>query len=392
MVLSFYSAPLEFSPLKILVGGGNGQITTLEFHPKTQQIDTLSATAVDGDNANPSFFTLSPHGQFLFAVNEVSNFKGKNNTGSISSYELKNDGTLQLLSTSVTGADPVSSAVSPDGKNVIVADYTAGAWSRHVVSDKGTFLSNQPAETMSYHNAGPIKSRQSHSYIHQATYDPKGRLAFFVDLGGDSVYIHRVDKNSGALGKVAHEIHLEPGTGPRHLSMLETADGAYDLYVICELSNKIITIKLTDHSNNLSSVISQQLTTLPTPSTNATSFGAGEVAITRDGRFVYGSNRQTDFTKPISDNSIVVFARDLKTGLLGTKPTFYPITTGGKTPRHFSFSNDYQQSLLVVGCQQANTLIIYKRKAEDGSIVFHAHKNIQKPAVQLFWPSNIYLH
>jgi 6-phosphogluconolactonase (cycloisomerase 2 family) len=111
--------------------------------------------------------------------------------------------------------------------------------------------------------------------------------------------------------------------------------------------------------------------------------------MSKDGRYVYGSNRQTDFSQPTTDNSIVVFKRDLDSGLLLQSrdyPAWYPLPVGGKTPRHFSFSNDPLQTFVLVGSQQANTLSIFRRHPGSGALSFLAHTDVQAPAVQLFFP------
>lgn len=242
---------------------------------------------------------------------------------------------------------------------------------------------------MKYYGSGPDTKRQDHLHIHQVTYSRAGDLVFFVDLGGDSVYIHRVGRDTGEVGDLAHEIKLAPGAGPRHLSIITRPEHEYDIYLISELANKLFTIRLTDQHNQLKSTIRQEQDTLPEKATDRSSFAAGEVMVSADGRFVYGSNRQTNFTKPVTDNSIVAFERDLHSGLLlEDKTAWFPIPVGGKTPRHFSFSNDHHQAFLVVGCQQANTLLMFHRRSSDGALEFMASTSVDSPAVQLFIPNN----
>lgn len=381
------------SALKMVVGGYSNHISVIEFDSTTRESSNLSTSPPDSAGSSPSFITFSPDGQYLFVANEVGSYLGKKNTGSVTSFKLNSDASLTNISTSFTAADPVALAVSRDGKNLIAAEYTGGSWSRHALDQQGRFTSDTPIQSRDYHGSGPNKQRQDKSYIHQVLYSPSGDLVFFVDLGGDAVYIHRVDQSTGGLGDIAHTIKLPPGTGPRHLTMVENHSGVLDIYLITELSNKIFTIRLVDQYAGLRSVIRQELSTLPPEIQNAASLAAGEILISADGRFVYGSNRQTDFTKPITDNSIVKFKRDLKSGLLiedrhSSSPFWFPLTIGGKTPRHFSFSNDKQQSFLVVGCQQSDTVLIFRRHFEDGSLKMLSSTFFSKPAVQLFLPNH----
>ncbi|PLW57180.1 hypothetical protein PCANC_03122 [Puccinia coronata f. sp. avenae] len=402
----------HFPLMKIMVGGYAGKITVLEYDPGNNTFRNLSSTATATNETttrtttttigrNPSFMTRSPVDQAcFFAANEVSDFRDMNATGSVASFTINpHDNTLAPLSTALAAADPTALAISPDGRNLLAAEYTGGSWSRYSVTHQCRFTSEKPTQALQYHGSGPNKERQDHSYIHHAMYTPEGDLVLFVDLGGDSVYVHRVDVSTGHVGDLAHEIKFPPGTGPRHVSMISRGDGQ-DIYVISELSNQIFTIRVTDGGyGGLTSTIRQQLSTLPGNTTEAErrTFGAGEVMVSGDGRFVYGSNRQTDFSKPITDNSIVVFVRDPHTGLLldsGTdysnsnSPAWFPLPVGGTTPRQFSFSLDPYQSFLVVGCQQADTLLIFRRIPFDGSLRFLASTSVQAPSIQLFIPNH----
>ncbi|KAI9625069.1 hypothetical protein H4Q26_016456 [Puccinia striiformis f. sp. tritici PST-130] len=217
---------------------------------------------------------------------------------------------------------------------------------------------------MKYHGSGPNKERQDQSYIHQVTYNHAGDLVFLLTSEGiQSIFTEST------------ELLVQWAISPMRSNFRR------------ELANKMFTIRLTDQDNKLESTIRQQLDTLPKSATNRSSYGAGEVMLSRDGRFLYATNRQTDFTKPITDNSIVVFKRDLHSGLLiETSPVWFPIPVGGSTPRHFSLSNDRHQAFMVVGCQQSNTLLMFHRRSYDGTLNFMASTFVESPAVQLFIP------
>ncbi|WAQ81961.1 hypothetical protein PtA15_2A274 [Puccinia triticina] len=384
-----YMERIDPTPLKLVVGGYSGKIVSLEFDPSKKTFQSLSATPAESSGKSPSFIGFSPDGRCMFATNEVLDFRGLAQTGSVTSFKIEPDNSFRPISTALTAADPAALAVSPDGKNLVAAEYTAGSWSRHALNNDCGFESENPTQVMKYHGSGPNPQRQDHSYIHQVSYNRAGDLLFAVDLGGDAVYVHRVDPGTGRIGEeVAHEIKLPAGTGPRHLSMVEQR-GEYDIYLISELSNKLFTIRLTDEHNELKTTIRQTLSTVPGPVSDASTYAAGEVMVSRDGRYVYGSNRQTDFSKPGTDNSIVVFARNVHSGLLENPPRCFPLPApAGKTPRHFSFSNDPRQAFLVVGSQQANTLSIFRRHSHSGALEFLASTPVESPAVQLFLPNH----
>ncbi|KAI8456396.1 Lactonase, 7-bladed beta-propeller-domain-containing protein, partial [Phakopsora pachyrhizi] len=365
-----------------------GEIDTLRFDFRSNKFVNISKTAgADSAGKDPNFFAMSPDKRFLFVADGILDFGGRKNTGAIYSFKVLDDGRLRRLSSSTTAGGPVSIDVSADGKKLIVACYMGASATRHSVDENGLFTSERPLQTFTYHHSGPNSERQTQSYIHQAKYDPTGKLALFTDLGGDRVYIHSVVDSQGTLSQIAHEIVLPPGTGPRHLSIVEVQKNNYGIYLICELSNQVIYLKLSKSTGGkLDSKIIQTLSTLPKEFQSLKAFGAGEIEVSKDGRFVYGSNRQTDFKRPITDNSIVMFRRDPQTGLLdGSNVKFFPIEVGGKVPGHFSLSNDKNQGFMTVGCYGADTLLIYSRDADDGEIrLLGSTGFVRSPSVQLF--------
>src|SRR3954471_8642168 len=80
------------------------------------------------ETVNPSFVALHPSGRFLYAVNEVQNFKGPN-SGGVSAFAVDSaSGKLTFLNEVASGgADPCYIVVDKAGKYVLVANYTGGS-------------------------------------------------------------------------------------------------------------------------------------------------------------------------------------------------------------------------------------------------------------------------
>lgn len=180
-----------------------------------------------------------------------------------------------------------------------------------------------------------------------------------------------------------------PGTGPRHLSFVEVNRVRTDMYLICELSNEIIYIQLTFDSNpeSIQTQIRQILSTLPKtlPSPHVT-YGAGEIHVSSDHRFLYASNRQTDFKKPRAENNMVIFDREVKTGFLKSNPRLLKLEASGFTPRQFSFSLEGHQAYMVVVGQQDDRLSIYSRDSNLGGLRYVDTIRLEKPSVAQFLP------
>ncbi|EGG06211.1 uncharacterized protein MELLADRAFT_116595 [Melampsora larici-populina 98AG31] len=383
---SLYHQPLHH----IIVGGYASVITTLQYDESTQKLSKIGVFNNSLVGTSPSWMEVSSDGKILHISNEVAEVDGQNNTGSISCYRIiKNTHSgsdsnssisFEPINQAFTSSDPVAFDISPDRKNMIVASYTGATASRYELNEDQSFKYNKSVQAYSYNATGPNIARQLQSYIHQARYDPTGRIATFTDLGGDRVYIHSVDNKTGELNPI-DTIQLKAGTGPRHLTFFVVNETRTDVYLICELSNELIYIQFNSISNpSFSTELKQILPTLPSTIYNQTTFGAGEVAITNDGQFVYGTNRQTDFNKSKDDNSIVLFKRDKLTGLLSERPILFPLSHTGFTPRHCSFSKDLHQRFLVVVGQQDHLVGIYERDVLNGQIKFLDMISIDEPA------------
>ncbi|KAH9821542.1 Lactonase, 7-bladed beta-propeller-domain-containing protein [Melampsora americana] len=283
------------------------------------KLNSLSNSFV---GTSPSWMKISPDGKFLYSANEVKDMNLRKNSGSLSSYRIFRNTSESNLDTSLI-IEPMNQVFT--SANPVSSEATAR---RYELDDDKSFKSNQSVQTFTYNASGPIISRQSQSHLHQARYDPTGRIAAFVDLGGDRVYLHSVDRKTGELTPI-QTLQLEPGTGPRHLTFFSVNEARIDI-------NHLST-------PNFSIEIKQTLNTLPPTIQNQTTFGAGEVAITQDGKFVYGTNRQTEFKEPKEDNN-------------------------------------FNQSFLVVIGQQENLVGIYKGDFLSGKITFLDMIRIDEPA------------
>ena len=77
---------------------------------------------------NPSFLTIHSNKKFLYAVNEIGNYKGEK-AGGVSAYSIDSEtGALTFLNQqSSKGGAPCHLVVDATGRNVLVANYTGGS-------------------------------------------------------------------------------------------------------------------------------------------------------------------------------------------------------------------------------------------------------------------------
>src|SRR5260370_37547244 len=106
-------------------GSKSKGIYAYRYDAKTSEITSLGLAA---ETTNPSFVAPHPNGRFLYAVNEVPNYKGPN-SGGVSAFSIDHTtGKLTFLNEVPSrGADPCYIIVDKTGKYVLVANYTGGS-------------------------------------------------------------------------------------------------------------------------------------------------------------------------------------------------------------------------------------------------------------------------
>jgi 6-phosphogluconolactonase len=328
---------------------------------------SLNEVALAAETRSPSYLALSPDKKRLYAVGEVSEFQGKK-SGTVTSFALvEASGKLTALNAQPTGGEgPCHVSVSPDGKNVFVANYPTGTIASLHVGDGGKLM--EPASVIQHEGQGTDPSRQKGPHAHGIWPSPNGRFVLACDLGLDKVLVYKLDAETGkltpndpAFGKVPD------GAGARHLAFGKDAKFAY---VINEMGSTMTTFAWDGSSGALQPI--QTISTLP-DGFSGKSYGA-EVVLHPSGKFVYGSNR--------GHNSIAAFKIDDSTGKL----TLAGITPCGVDwPRNFNI--DPTGQWLIAAGEKSGTLTVFKIDPNTGGLTQTGDAvKLPAPACVLFVP------
>ncbi|HEX9187196.1 MAG TPA: lactonase family protein [Vicinamibacteria bacterium] len=342
--LSAVAAPAP-KPMAVYVGtytdGTSRGIYRTTFDPST---GSLTEPVLAAETKNPSFLALHPSGRFLYAVGEISSFEGAK-TGAVSAFAVDpRTGDLALLNQQASeGTGPCHLVVDKAGKNVLVANYGGGTVAVLPIEASGRL--KKASSVRAHEGSGPTKGRQEKPHAHGIYLDAAERFAFSPDLGADRVFVYRFDGDRGTL-----EPHgaapVDPGSGPRHLAFHPSGRFAY---AINELLSTVTAFSYEAEKGALAPI--QTITTLPA-GFSGTSWTA-EVEVSRDGRFLYGSNR--------GDDSLAVFAVDSSTGRLAAKG-HAPV--GGKYPRHFTIEPSGR--FILAGHQNSGTISVLRLDPATG--------------------------
>src|SRR5580704_7940891 len=326
-------------------GSKSKGIYAYRFDADTGEIAELGLAA---ETTNPSFVALHPNGRFLYAVNEVGNYKGPD-SGGVSAFSIdRATGKLTFLNELPSrGADPCYITVDRTGKFVLVANYTGGSVIVYPILDDGRL--GEASAFVQHTGHGPNAERQEGPHAHSIDLSPDNRFAFVDDLGLDELLVYEFDAAKGSLTPNDPPFaKLDPGAGPRHFAL--RPDGKF-AYVVTEIGRNVTVFSNDASSGKLQRV--QALTTLPADFTGRND--DAEIEVHPSGKFVYASNRGHD--------SIAVFAVDSGKGTL---TTIEITSTGGKEPR--SFEIDPTGTLLFAANQKSDNIVVLKIDEKTGKL------------------------
>jgi 6-phosphogluconolactonase len=317
-------------------GFGEG-IAVFRFDPESGALTPVQTVA---GVQNPSFLAINDAGTGLFAVNELER-------GEVSAFlRDPQSGELTALNRQIThGSSPCYISLAQNGKFALIANYGGENVAVLQVARVGRL---DPAKSVAEHKGSSVHpSRQTRPHPHMIAPTPDGQFVLATDLGTDEIVLYTLDEFSGELQRVG-AVAAEPGSGPRHFAF---APDGRTLYVINELSSTLTVYDYDDARGQLAA--RQTVPALPAGFTGSST--CAHVAVSPDGRFVYGSNRGHD--------SIAIWSVDPMSGELsvaGHEPT------QGKEPRNFAL--DPSGDWLLVANQHSGTIVSFHRDAETGRL------------------------
>ncbi len=326
-------------------------IYLISMDPATGALSHVSKTiGVD----NPSFVTLHPNGRYLYAVNEVGDFAGRD-SGGVSAFAIDAEsGALTFLNQEPTdGAAPCHLTVDATGRYVLCANYTGGSVSMHPINPDGSL--GQMSDFVQHvgHSVNPQRQQEPHA--HSFTIDKSNRYAYACDLGKDQVVIYQLDLENGKLA--ANEppyAETHKGAGPRHFDFHPSGTIAY---AINELDSTITVFRYTDVTGALDPI--QSIATLPEGFDGRSH--CADIHVHPTGKFVYGSNRGHD--------SIAIFTADETTGELAAVGHE---ATGGKVPRNFAI--DPSGNFLLAANQNSDNVVVFRIDRATGQLTPTGHE------------------
>jgi 6-phosphogluconolactonase len=326
-------------------GSESKGIYSYRFDSETEQLTPIGLAV---EAINPSFLAVHPNHRFVYAVNEVSNYKGQK-SGAVSAFAIdRSTGKLTLLNQVASrGGDPCYISLDQTGKYVLVANYGGGSIAVFPVLKDGRLGEASAFVQHSGHGTNP--ERQEEPHAHSIDVSPDNRFAVVNDLGLDETLVYGFDGAQGSLVAANPNIgKAAPGAGPRHLAFHPSGRFAY---VINEMQSAITAFRYDPAAGQLQKL--QTISSLPKDFSGHDE--AAEIQVHPSGKFLYASNRGHD--------SVAVFAIDAGQGTL--TPVQYVSTKGG-SPRSFEIAPG--GSLLFAENEKSDDIVLFHISQQTGRL------------------------
>lgn len=322
--------------------------------------DKGSLTRIDSikNFVNPSYLDVTPNGKAVIACLESRLEK----PGSVGIFKIDTlTGKLKFLNKQTSGGrNPVHVAISPDSKYVVSSNYTDAGIS--IFRIENDLRLSKPLQHIKFEDSSIVKGRQDESHLHSTNFYENGNSLVGMDLGADKLRLFSVKGDSKPPLKKMNVRFVKTflGGGPRHFEFHPTLPFGY---CALELNGMIAAYRIND--GDFSEIGQYESYEIPMES-----YAIANIHISKDGKFLYASNRNEP------DNSISIFEINLNDGSL--------IKVGhesvrGDHPRNFVI--DPTNKWLLVANQNSNEIVVFKRNLKTGLLNWsETIKNINKPS------------
>ncbi|WP_334073043.1 MULTISPECIES: lactonase family protein [Paenibacillus] len=323
----------------------NTGVYVYEFDPAQEAFHRLEAVS---GLKNPTFLCVDADHRKIYSIAETHNESGERIGEAVAFTVDPETGRLSELNRART-IQPSSSHIALDGENRYIALSGYHGGNVGLVKLEGGGLAGRLVDEQRHTGKGADPERQDRPHPHSALFSPDNRYMLVADLGLDLVRTYAFDAETGTLSPISDAV-TPPGSGPRHMTFHPNGKWVFS---INEVGNSMTTYQYDAESGRLTPI--ETISTLPEhfQGENTTA----EVAVSKDGRFLYGSNRGHD--------SIVQFSIDQDSGRLSLVEH---VPTQGGHPRHFALTPD--GGYLIAANRDANNLVLFRVDRDSGRLQF----------------------
>lgn len=308
----------------VYVGTQELPMRALWFDTRSGQLSMIGPVA---EGIRATWSVAHPQLPILYAVDDESAREG-----SVTAFAVDRDsGALSRINQVASGGKGTTYlALDQPSMSLLAVNYGSGSSVSFGIHPDGSL---SPLQALVQATGSGPNRRQASAHEHGVAVDPSGRYALVSDLGADRVFVYGFDRATHTLhaddSNRSHAWIAPAGSGPRHLVF--GADGRF-VYLISELSAEISTLRWDATQGSLTLVQS-----LPISSASFSDARSGaEIAVSRDGRFVYAEDR--------AENTLVTYQVNPESGAL---TLLQRISSGGERPWGFAINASGQWMLVA---------------------------------------------
>jgi 6-phosphogluconolactonase len=292
----------------------------------------------DGSIPNPAYLCIDQRRRIVYALSEVWHAP----EGAITALQFDRDYERVLTRSEIPTGGAGPAYVSIVDGFALVANYGSGSLASIRLSSDGHL--DACVSVLPVRGSGPDVERQRSAHPHCVIPHPSNGRIYVADLGADKLLELHLDRSNGVL-TIEREHTVAPGSGPRHLAFDPSGGLAF---VVSELTSRlgVWAVGTTGDMHEL-----QDLPMLPEG--NVTASTGADVAVSKDGKRTFASNRGHD--------SVTVYhaANDGKLWKSQTVPT-------GATPRSIALTHG--DAYLLVANQDGDSIRVYDAREGAGLV------------------------
>ncbi|HCT59777.1 MAG TPA: lactonase family protein [Acidobacterium sp.] len=308
----------------------------------------LTSLGLAVESQEPTFLTVHPNGEFLYAANELDEFEGAK-SGAVSAFRIdREQARLHPINQIASeGTETCNVNVSHTGYAAFCANYASGSMSSFFLNPSGAL--SAPVSHFQYHGHGPNPERQAGPHAHRVTPSPDDRFLLVNDLGLDRIHIYRLDAANAKLTP-NDPPHWEAfaGSGPRALHFHPNGHVAY---VVFEMGSAVQALHWDKEKGTLHAL--QDPIHLTPPTYHEISTGC-DMVLDHKARFAYVINRFY--------NRIITFSVDHD----GKLTLLHRSSCGGEVPRHLAL--DPTGRWLLLANQKSDNIAVFEIHPETGVV------------------------
>ena len=314
----------------------------------------------------PTFMALHPTLPVVYAGNE-----GDGPAAAVSGFSFERGrATLKPLGTQQThGNSPCYISVDRTGQLLFAANYGGGSLAAFALDANGA--PSPAASTFSCKesglcgSSGPVHDRQDGPHLHCVVLSPDNRFVLACDLGDDAILAFPIRPGSTPPLGPPQRLPARLGSGPRHLAFHPNGRWLYCIHEL-DCTVDLYTWSSKDGAAN-AQLVPQSVVHLANPAaTGQTPNTAAEIAITRNGQFLYTCTRGVD--------QLTSFRIDASTGAL---TPLQQLSCGGDMPRFFAL--DRTEHWLLCTNQNSNTITVFTCDPTTGMLTPHGSQSMPSP-------------